>query len=52
MLDIRDGSLKMLAGKTLIRLFLQKQSDLGLHCLSVHFWQETSVRNFSKFTII
>ena len=24
-------------GKTLIRLLLQKQSDLGLHCFSRHF---------------
>ena len=25
-------------GKTLIRLLLKKQSDLGLHCLSSPFW--------------
>ena len=31
-----------IAMKTLIGL-LQKQSDLGLHCLSRHFWQATSV---------
>ena len=30
-------------GKTLIRLLLQKQSDLGLHCLSMSFWQIISV---------
>ena len=29
----------------------QKQSDLGLCCLSRPFWQETSVRNFRTFTI-
>ena len=31
------------AGKTLIRLLLQKQSDLGLCCLSRPFGQETIV---------
>ena len=36
-------------GKALIRLFLQKQSDLGLHCLSRPFWQATSVKIFRKF---
>ena len=40
MFVIRAGSYKMLVrlaktGKTLIRLLLQKQSDLGLHCLSI-----------------
>ena len=29
----------------------QKQSDLGLCCLSVPFWQATSVGNFRTFTI-
>ena len=38
-------------GKTLIRLLLQKQSDLGLHCLSIPFWQVTSVQNFRTFTV-
>ena len=28
-------------GKTLIRLLLLKQSDLGLRCLSIPFWQAT-----------
>ena len=32
-------------GKTLIRLLLQKQSDLSLHCLSRPFLQATSVLN-------
>ena len=27
----------------------EKQSDLGLHCLSAPFWQAISVRNFSIF---
>ena len=38
-------------GKTLIRLLLQKQSDLGLCFLSRPFWQATSVRNFRKYII-
>ena len=38
--------------KTLIRLLLRKQSDLGLHCLFRAFWQPTSVQNFRTFTII
>ena len=38
-------------GKTLIRLLLQKQSDLGMSCLSKLFWQATSVRNFRTFTV-
>ena len=29
----------------------EKQSDLDLHCLSRHFGQATSVRNFRTFTI-
>ena len=33
-------------GKTMVRLFLQKQSDLGLCCLP-----RPSVRNFRTFTI-
>ena len=39
-------------GKTLIRLLLQKQSDLSLHCLSRTFWEATSVQNFRIFTVI
>ena len=31
---------------------LQKQSDLGLHCLSRQFWQATSVRNLRNFTVV
>ena len=31
---------------------LQKQSGLGLHCLSGHFWQATSVRIFRTSTIV
>ena len=30
----------------MISLLLQKQSDLGLSCLSMPFWQVTSVQNF------
>ena len=37
--------------KTLIRLLLQKQSDLGLHCLFRPFWQATSVLKFRTFTV-
>ena len=32
-------------------LLLWKQSDLGLLCLSMLFWQVTSVGNFRTFTI-
>ena len=35
--------------KTLIRLLLQKQSDLGLCCLSKLFCQGTIVENFRTF---
>ena len=28
----------------------EKQSDLGLRCLSRPFWQATSVQNFRTFT--
>ena len=38
-------------GKTLIRLLLQKQSDLGLRCLSKPYWQATGVRIFGTFTL-
>ena len=42
MLVFRAGKHKLLVrianGKTLIRLLLQKQSDLGLLCLSRQFW--------------
>ena len=31
--------------------FSQKESDLGLPCLSWPFWQATSVRNFRTFTV-
>ena len=36
-------------GKTLTWLLLQKQSDLGLHCLSRPFRYATSVQNFRTF---
>ena len=38
--------------KTLIRLFLQKQSDQGLFCLSMPYWQATSVQKIRIFTIL
>ena len=38
-------------GKILIRLFLQKQSGLVLHCLSRPFGQATSVQNLRRFTV-
>ena len=39
-------------GKTQIKLFLQKQSDLGVPCLSRLLWQATTVRNFRPSTIL
>ena len=55
MLVFGDGIHKMLVskqtGKTLIRLLLKTQSDLGLRCLSRLFWQASSVQNFRKFTV-
>ena len=39
--------------EALIRLLLQKQSDLGLHCLSRSFCQQaTSVQNFRTVMVI
>ena len=35
----------------MIRLLCQKQSDLGLYCLSRPFWQVTNVQNFRTFTV-
>ena len=40
-----------IANRTLIRLLLWKQSDLGLHCLFRLVWQASSVGNFRIFTI-
>ena len=37
-------------GWTLIRLLLQTESDLGLHCLSRPPWKVTSVPNFRVST--
>ena len=55
MLVVRDGIHKMhvrIANReNLIRLLLQKQSDLGLHCLSRSFCQATIVPNFRTFNI-
>ena len=38
-------------GKTLVRLLLQHQSDLGLQCLSLPFWQEASVQILGTSTL-
>ena len=50
MLVFMAGTHKMLVKITnredLIRLLLQKQSDLGMHYLSMPFWQTSNVRNF------
>ena len=37
--------------QTLIRLLLQEQSDLGLHCLYSHFVRYFGVQNFRTFTV-
>ena len=42
-LEFTKCLLELRTGKTLIRLLFQKQSDLGLHCLSRPFWQTISV---------
>ena len=47
----QNGCQNIANRKTLIRLLLEKQSDLGLPCLSRHFPKATSVRNFRMFTI-
>ena len=58
MLAFRAGIHKFLVrianreDKTLIRLLLKKQPDLGLPCLSRPFWQATSVQNFKTFRIL
>ena len=49
--NLQKCMLEKQTGKTLIRLLLQKQSDLSLHCLSKPFWQATSVQNFRIFII-
>ena len=36
--------------KMLVRIDNQKQSDLGLCCLSWPFWQATTVQNFRAST--
>ena len=40
------------ACKTLVRMLLQKQSYLGLPCLSRPFWQGTRDGDFRTFTIM
>ena len=39
-LELTKCSSEKQTGKILIRLLLQKQSDLGLHCLSKHFGRQ------------
>ena len=41
---------RVATGKMLIRLLLQKQSDLGLRCFSRPLWQATSVCNLTIST--
>ena len=50
-LEIPKCLLEKQTGKTLIRLLLQKQSDLGLPCLSRLIQQVIAVRNFRTFTV-
>ena len=51
-LEIPKCLLEKQTGKTLIRLLLQKQSDLGLRCLSRLIQQVTAVQNFRTFTVM
>ena len=37
--------------QTHIRLLHQEQSDMGLHCLQISFFQTFGVRNFRTFTV-
>ena len=50
-LEIPKCLLEKQTVKTLIRLLLQKQSDLGLPCLSRLIQQVITVRNFRTFTV-
>ena len=52
MLVRRTGIDKMLVRIANRKDLLQKQSDLGLHCLSMPFWKANSVRNFTTFTAV
>ena len=49
MLAVAKCLSELQTGRTLIRLLLQKQSNLGLHCLSRPFLQATSVQKFRDF---
>ena len=55
MLVIRAGNHNLLVRtanrKTLNRLLHQKQSGLGMHCLSTPLRQEASVQNFRTFSL-
>ena len=44
-------AVKIANRETPIRLLHQKQSDLGLHCLSRPFWWATSVLYLRTFTV-
>ena len=37
--------------KTLIRLLFQEQSDLGLHCMHMPFYQKIGVQSFRTYTV-
>ena len=54
MLVRRTGIDKMLVRIANRKDLLQKQSDLGLHCLSMplSFWKANSVQNFTTFTAV
>ena len=50
-LEFRNFLSELQIGKTLTRLLLQKQSDLGLPYLPRPFWLVASVQNFKTFTV-
>ena len=53
MLVFRAGIHKMLFRISNSEDLVQKQSDMGLHCLSRPLcWQASSVRNFKTFTVL
>ena len=51
-LEIANCMSEQQTGKTRIRLFFQKQSDLGLRCLSRHCLQAVSVQNFRTSIVV
>ena len=38
--------------RMLVLIANREDPDLGLHCLSMPFWQATSVQNFRTFTLV